>query len=289
VLRTQVKHVFVPHKGNQYRPHLIRWQGIAIVLAVLVVLQLVYGVVFQNGGVLGRVSHIDSAQLLADTNDERQKAGLNALTRNEYLDQAARLKAQDMFAHNYWAHTSPQGVTPWKWLGDVAYRYDQAGENLAKNYPTSGSTVAAWMASETHRENILNGEYSEVGFAVTEGVLGGRDTTLVVAYYGAPKGTAVVQGDADQIPTVFAAPVAQVGTSPLTYFGTALLSLTPATIGALVVLFIVAGVGLAAHHYRTRLPRAWRKSWRLHHGLYTFVGFISIAVMLVVATGGGQL
>lgn len=287
-LHRQVKHALVPHKGNQYRPHIIRWQGLAIVLALLLVVQLVYGVVFNNGGVLGRVSYVDTAQLLTDTNAEREKAGVAPLATNESLNRAAALKAQDMFTHNYWAHTSPAGVSPWKWLSDVAYRYDQAGENLAKNYPNASSTVAAWMGSNAHRANMLNGNFSEVGFAVMDGTIDGRDTTLVVAYYGAPKGT-VVQGATDQTPSVFAPPVAQTGSNPLTYFATALLSLTPATIGALAVLFAVAGIGLLAHHYRSKLPKAWRKSWRLHHGLYTFIGFIGVAVLLVLATGGGQI
>ncbi|MBJ58615.1 hypothetical protein CL689_00730 [Candidatus Saccharibacteria bacterium] len=288
VLHRHVKHAVVPHKDNQYRPHLIRWQGVTVVLALIVVLQLVYGLA-TNGGVLGRVSNIDTTQLLDDTNSARVEAGLPELRESDALGRAAVLKGQDMIENNYWAHTSPTGVTPWKWLGDVGYEYAQAGENLAKNYPTAESTVDAWMASETHRANILNSAYSEVGFAVVDGILDGRDATVVVAYYGAPPSSAVVAGEAEVTPTVFAAPVAESATSPLAYFGSALQSLSPATIGALGLLVILSVVALVAHHYRQKLPVAWRKSWKVHHGMYTFVGALGLAVLLVWATGGGQL
>jgi len=291
-LRTHLKHTLVPHKGNQYRPHLVRLHGITAVLVLVVVMQFAYG--FITSGrleVLGRVSDISASELLADTNVEREKQALPELKVNEELSQAAFLKAQDMFAHNYWAHTSPDGVTPWKWLGDTGYNYDVAGENLAKNYPTADATVAAWMNSATHRENILNGKYQEVGFAVVDGMLDGRDATLVVAYYGAPAATAsAVKGSEDVNPAVvYAAPIQQGVGNPLTYFGTALQSINPATLGALALLAVVAVVAVGAHHYRKKLPVAWRRSWKLHHGMYTLAGTVGLGLVIILATGGGQI
>ena len=54
-------------------------------------------------------------------------------------------------------------------------------------------------------------------------------------------------------------------------------------------LAIVAIVGVAAHHYRKNLPKAWKKTWRLHHGMYTFVGTLLFGVLIILATGGGQI
>ncbi|MFS8119533.1 MAG: CAP domain-containing protein, partial [Microcoleus sp.] len=51
-------------------------------------------------------------------------------------------------------HVSPTGVQPWVWINDTGYNYDTAGENLAKNYPSTQATVDAWMASPVHRANI---------------------------------------------------------------------------------------------------------------------------------------
>jgi len=256
-------------------------------------MQLAYGL-FTSGRleVLGRVSDISSAELLADTNTERVKDSLPSLKINDELSKAAFLKAQDMFANNYWAHTSPTGVTPWKWLGDSGYNYDVAGENLAKNYPTSQATVDAWMNSETHRANILNGKYQDIGFAVVDGMIDGRNTTLVVAYYGAPATVAAVEGASDatnDAQVVYAAPIEQGIGNPLTYFGSAIQSMSPATLGGLTLLTLVGAVAVAAHHYRQKLPVAWRKSWKLHHGMYTLIGTVGLALVIVLATGGGQI
>lgn len=290
-VRTHIKHALVPHKGNHYRPHLVRLHGITAVLVLAVVMQLAYGF-FSSGRVevLGRVSSISASDLLADTNTQREQDSLPDLKVNDALNNAAFAKAKDMFANNYWAHTSPTGVTPWKWLGDAGYNYDVAGENLAKNYATAQTTVDAWMASPTHRANILNGKYQDVGFAVVDGTLDGRPTTLVVAYYGAPA-TAAVEGAKDSKPAavVYAAPVEQGVGNPLTYFGTALQSLTPATLGTLALLTLVGAVAAAAHHYRKKLPVAWRRSWKLHHGMYTLAGTVGLALIIVFATGGGSI
>jgi uncharacterized protein YkwD len=289
-VRTHLKHALVPHKGNHYRPHLVRLHGITAVLVLAVLMQLAYGF-FSSGHmqVLGRVSSISASDLLTDTNVARAQSSLPNLKINDKLDNAAFAKAQDMFANNYWAHTSPTGVTPWKWLGDAGYNYDVAGENLAKNYPTAQATVDAWMASPTHRANILNTKYQDIGFAVVDGTLDGRPTTLVVAYYGAPA-TAAVEGAKDAKPAVvYAAPVQQGVGNPLTYFGTALQSLTPATLGTLAMLTLVGAVAVAAHHYRNKLPVAWRRSWKLHHGMYTLVGTVGLALVIVFATGGGSI
>ena len=289
-IRDHLRHALVPHKGNHYRPHLVRLHGITAVLVLAVLMQLTYG--FVTSGrleVLGRVSNISAGELLADTNVERSKTSLPELKLNDQLSRAAFLKAQDMFANNYWAHTSPAGVTPWKWLGDSGYNYNVAGENLAKNYPTSQATVNAWMNSETHRANILNGTYQEIGFAVVDGTLDGREATLVVAYYGSPATVSAVEGASDTKQIVYAAPIEQGIGNPLTYFGSAIQSMSPATLGSLTLLTLVAGVAVAAHHYRKKLPVAWRRSWKLHHGMYTLLGTIGLAVIIVFATGGGQI
>ena len=291
IIRKHLKHTLVPHKGNQYRPHLVRLHGITAVLVLAVFMQLGYGML--NSGrleVLGRVSDISASDLVTDTNAEREKASLPALKLNDQLASAAFAKAKDMFVNNYWAHVSPSGVTPWKWIGDAGYNYNVAGENLAKNYPTAQATVNAWMGSTTHRENILNQKYQDVGFAVVDGLLDGRNTTLVVAYYGAPATAAAVQGATDTAaPIVYAAPVKNGIGNPLTYFGTALQSMSPATLGALALFAVVGAVAVAAHHYRKKLPVAWRRTWRLHHGMYTFAGVLILAIVVVFATGGGQI
>lgn len=287
-VRQHAKKTLVPHKDNNFTPHIMRWYGLSVVLVLALLMQVGYG--YLTAGkleVLGRVSNVTVSGLLDDTNKAREDAGLGTLKISEDLSQAAFLKAKDMFANNYWAHTSPNGTTPWKWLGDVGYNYNVAGENLAKNYPNAQSTVGAWMESATHRANILDERYKDIGFAVVDGILNGRDTTLVVAYYGAPASGAVA-GTSNQ-PSVYAAPVSGGVGNPLTYFGSALQSLSPATLGGLALLTLLTLAGALAHHYRKRLPAALRKTWKAHHGMFTIVGAISLGLILILATGGGQI
>ena len=290
-VRSHAKHVLVPHKANEYRPHLIRVHGIIAVLVIALLAQVVYG--FTTTGrlsVLAKESNIQTTELLALTNTEREKAGIGDLQINALLSDAAFLKAQNMFAEQYWAHVSPSGTEPWKWFGDVGYNYSYAGENLAKNYPTSDATVTAWMNSATHRENLLKKEYVDVGFAVVSGELNGEKTTLVVALYGAPA-VAVAATATQQTPqpTFSASKVATETQNPLAYFGTTLEALSPVTIGVLGLLAVVAIVGVLAHHHRAKLPKALKKSWRMHHGMYTFLGMITLGVLIIVATGGGSI
>lgn len=289
-VRRHAKKVLVPHKENSYRPHLIRLPGLAAVLVIALFAQVVYS--YSTTGtfsVLSKVSNITTAELLSGTNTQRQEAGLAKLTLNDKLSQAAFYKAQDMLAGNYWAHTSPSGVEPWKWFADAGYNYSYAGENLAKNYPTATATVDAWMDSPSHRENILNGHYVDVGFAVVDGTLEGQNTTLVVALYGSPVTAAAVTPNKETTET-FSAATTGVGTPrPMEYFANTLMSLSPVTIAVLGVLAVVAIVGVAAHHYRHKLPKAWKQSWRKHHGMYTFVGVLALGVLIIISTGGGQL
>ena len=288
-VRSHAKKVLVPHKENQFRPHLIRAQGIIAVLIIALAAQVSYSF-FSTGrvSVLGQVSNIHTTELLADTNDKRSEQGLSFLQMNDKLSQAAFLKAQNMFEEQYWAHVSPSGIQPWKWLGDVGYNYSFAGENLAKNYPNADATVEAWMNSPGHRKNILSQEYTDVGFAVVDGTINGENTTLVVALYAAPATVAAVES-AQQESGFMAASVLGGTQNPLLNFGAAFKSLSPVSVAILALLSIVGIVGAAAHHYRNNLPKAWKKSWRVHHGLYTFVGMIALGILVIVGAGGGQI
>lgn len=288
-LRHHAKHLVVPHKGNQYRPHLIRRHGLVAIFVAVLLMQAFYN--FAVGGhfsVLGRSTTTSISGLLADTNQAREKSGLSPLKLNKKLDQAAYLKAQDMFNNNYWAHVSPSGVQPWSWLGKVHYSYDKAGENLAKNYPSSQATLQAWLASPTHRANVLNKNYTDVGFAVVDGKLQDQSTSLVVAYYGKPESSAVLASANEPVKKIFVQPQHQ-PFNIIASLGIGVQSLSPATLGSLIVLAIASFVALASYAYRNKMPKALRSSWYRHHGLYKVVGLSVVAFLLVVATGSGQV
>ena len=98
-----------------------------------------------------------------------------------------------MFAENYWAHNSPSGKSPWVWFKEAGYSYVYAGENLAKDFGDTSRMMSAWMASPTHKDNIVNPKYTEIGLAVVPGTIQSQETVLVVQLFGASQGGAVPQ------------------------------------------------------------------------------------------------
>lgn len=144
------------------------------------------------GHVLGYASDITIDKVIAQTNSQRAKSGLQPVTYNAVLSDAARRKAADMFSAQYWAHTSPSGKEPWDFMREARYSYKVAGENLARDFLDTSSMVSAWMASPTHRANIMNPRYSDIGIAVVNGTLMGTETTLVVQMFGDPVASAQV-------------------------------------------------------------------------------------------------
>ncbi len=279
----RVKLAVVPHKANQFRPHAVSRYGIAIIVAFVLLAQGMYNSI-TSGNILGTEAQITSSGLLQATNDARKADGEQPLTINAKLSDAANRKVHNMFDQQYWAHTAPDGTTPWHWFGEVGYVYADAGENLAKNFTTDDSTVAAWLASPTHRANVLKPQYTEVGFAVMSGTLGGKPTTLIVALYGKPD-TAMVQGAASTQSSDINMPV-----SVMAQIGLGLQALTPAAIASIVVLAVAANIAFIAHMYRRKLPLALRRSWYRHHGMYKAIGFTGLAIVIVFAYGGvGQI
>ncbi len=281
-IRRHVKLAVVPHKANQYRPHAVRRYSIAGIVLLVFLVQGVYNSV-TSGRVLGVESTITASGLLAATNTAREAEGKPALILNTALSRAAQLKAEDMLTHQYWSHTSPSGVTPWDWFGKVGYSYSEAGENLAKNFTTSDAVIGAWLQSPTHRDNMLKGVFTDVGFTVATGILDGRTTSVVVALYGTPAEQAV-RGVTEE---------SGITGQPLSFvarLGLGLQSLTPVAVGSIAILLVGANIALIAHFYRKKLPARLRRSWYKHHGIYKAVGFTTLALILLVAYGsGGQL
>jgi len=182
-----IKHLFVPQEKNNYRAKAIHLDFLTYYLVVALVLTFAFKAIGPNfHNILGFAADITVEKLLELTNIERGNYGLSSLTYNEELSQAAQKKAEDMFEKNYWSHYTPDGSTPWDFILSSGYQYEYAGENLAKNFLFSNGVVDAWMNSITHKENIVRKEYSDVGFAIVNGVLNGEQTTLVVQMFGRP-------------------------------------------------------------------------------------------------------
>ena len=129
---------------------------------------------------------VSSEEMIVLTNSSRIEAGLSELSVSDKLSVAAEKKARDMFANQYFDHNSPQGLTPWDFIKSAGYKYKYAGENLAIDFISANSVHRALMESSSHRANILNENYSQIGVAVVEDIFEGSKSIIVVEEFGMP-------------------------------------------------------------------------------------------------------
>lgn len=128
-------------------------------------------------------------------NQTRQSLGLSTLKDNPKLSEAARLKAQDMIKNEYFSHISPTGITPWYWFLRTGYNYKYAGENLAIGFFESTEVYNAWLNSPSHKANLINPNYREIGTAVATGY-GDNKAVVVVQLFGSEKISAATKPSA---------------------------------------------------------------------------------------------
>jgi hypothetical protein len=126
----------------------------------------------------------NSIDIITETNKIRISHNLPELKINNNLTNAAILKLNDMTTNNYFAHINPQGLEPWFWIEKSGYNYTHAGENLAFGFYNAKETLNAWMNSPTHRENILNLNYKDIGVAVAKVKINQTEGFLIVQMFG---------------------------------------------------------------------------------------------------------
>ncbi len=178
-------HLLVPRQSNNHKAKILHTTSLFAISAILIVFQLLLNNIPKtNSMVLGFASNISISEVVRLTNLKRAEAGLSALTLNQTLSNAAYAKGVDMINNDYWAHVSPNGTEPWAFFNSLGYKYKFAGENLARDFSNPNSAVDAWMASPSHKDNILNPKYKEIGIGVVEGDLAGSDTTIIVQFFG---------------------------------------------------------------------------------------------------------
>ncbi|MCL4403805.1 CAP domain-containing protein [Patescibacteria group bacterium] len=217
------KKYFIPHEGNDHRPHILRSGAfLGMLLAILFVETLFVARSFFLFPNIDLLASILPSILVSDTNANRTADALHPLRTSALLTEAAQLKANDMAAKGYFSHVSPNGETPWYWLDQVGYNYEYAGENLAVNFTDSNDVVNAWMNSPEHRANILDGRYTQIGIATAQGDYQGHPAIFVVQFFGQP---------APQASVAVAAPAAAAG-NPAPESPTSAAAAEPAVAGA---------------------------------------------------------
>lgn len=122
------------------------------------------------------------AAVLYLINTIRVSNGLGALEPNQMLTDIARSRCNDMIVNSYFSHYTPDGRNIFNILRENGVSYVNAGENLGQSSPASSGTpeafANAWMASPTHKANILRSVYSKIGIGVVDG--GDRRVVAIV-------------------------------------------------------------------------------------------------------------
>ena len=140
-----------------------------------------------SGNVTSDSGTITSDSIINFTNQERTKAGLAPLVKNDLLAHSSKSKTNDMFALEYFEHVSPSGKTLGALSKEAGYDYILIGENLAMgDFANSKAVVTAWMNSPGHRANILNGKFTDIGVTAKYAMYHDQMVWMIVQHFGTP-------------------------------------------------------------------------------------------------------
>lgn len=179
-LFSKIKNLFWPTKENNNQPLILTDRAISILILLFLLVKVLFSfeiLILRQTSLFAEVS---AQKILELTNDLRKQYGLPPLNENPLLKEAAKEKALDMIRNKYFAHYSPTGISPWYFIEKNGYDYRYAGENLAMNFIDSEEVVRAWVNSPTHRDNLLNQKYEEIGIAVLSGDITGDNISKIV-------------------------------------------------------------------------------------------------------------
>lgn len=275
----------IPSSHNKRKPHIIRPSGLILIVMLILGLQIGHNLLVPGHTTLFAYdTEVTQSDIFTSVNNARHDGKVEVLNNDAVLNSAAQMKINDMFANQYWAHDAPSGTTPWHWFSEAKYSYQNAGENLAKNFHTSEGATNAWIASRAHRENMLNPQFRDMGVAVKTGTINGEETTLIVTLFGTRKDPKpAVLGI--QSPTT-AAP--QYGFSTILASPAQIQTLAnPLSILTLLLLLTVLLAALLTQWHYLKLPKNIRKSWYQHHALYTSgIVLLAISYFAFIFTAG---
>ena len=140
------------------------------------------------GGPLGLGRALAGQDLTAMTNADRVSRGLRALSTAGDLQSLAQQRADQMARSGQLAHTTN--------LGSKVSGWQRLGENVGRG-PSLQDIETAFMNSPSHRENILDPTFTQVGAGVT---WDGKQYFWVAVIFRQPSGTAAASTPAPPEP-----------------------------------------------------------------------------------------
>ena len=98
-------------------------------------------------------------------NGFRAKVGGAPLKHSGVLQQAAERHLRDLARRRVLSHRGADGSSLGERVRRAGYRYCIVAENVAHGQGDVGEVILGWASSEGHRENLLNRQVEEFGFA----------------------------------------------------------------------------------------------------------------------------
>lgn len=184
----RVFHFLIPHAGNHHLPHALHHGSLFGMSAALIAVKafaLTLPLVIPVPSLAEHATEqITPAAIVYHANLARAKLGLQTLKTDKRLALAAQSKAEDMVKLGYFAHESPTGMDALALLTKAGYPARYAAENLAVHFTDASDVQTGWMTSPSHRSNIVDPRYEDVGVGVAPGRFEHRNTVFVVELFG---------------------------------------------------------------------------------------------------------
>ncbi|MBI4142599.1 CAP domain-containing protein [Candidatus Uhrbacteria bacterium] len=133
---------------------------------------------------------VDRNVLIDATNAARKTRELRPLDANPLLTAAAQARAEELIRNAYFAHERPDGTSFATAVTASGYPFARVAENLAMDFLHESPMVNAWLESPTHRGNLLNATYEDIGIGISYGIIRGAPSTVVVQLLGVTPNTA---------------------------------------------------------------------------------------------------
>lgn len=182
---------FIPHADNNYHPHILHakrawfYGALGLFIKCLVIFAVL--MLPAEAYVMPDILAVEESKVVMLTNNYRAGAGIAKLKENAKLNASASYKAEDMAGKKYFAHESPEGNRLPYFLDKAGYAYRSAGENLAIGYFDAVEVVAAWKASPTHKANMLDKDFTEIGVSSKSGIYEGVPNLYIAEHFGSPE------------------------------------------------------------------------------------------------------
>ncbi len=135
------------------------WRRISVAASVAIFFAALPGVGAQE-------NELDEVAMLAAVNAERAGLGLDPLTWNNLLEEAALGHTVDMWENDFMSHTGSDGSSMVDRINATGYSWSRISENVARGYTSVGDVMSGWMGSDGHRANILDPDVTEMGAAM---------------------------------------------------------------------------------------------------------------------------